>query len=318
MANVLSLIRKTDNTLDFSGMLKMLEAECRTCTPLSPLECISRCRVYALKNELRCLRKNLDSPNYLKELFNVLKNETRLCILQVVVNGRYSVSQLQKELKEAGNFRSQDNLNRNYLRPLMAVGLVSEEQEQYYATSFGDRIAKLIGCFPEFAEKLSAHSECFEETVLQFLLSGPKTFKDIKAVISPKITSRILKRLHSGLLIKTSKEREYIFFFKTIRDPKKETLTPTERKIYNAIADRGISAGKLAEQTGFSLRIIYKYLRRLRGKKLVFIRKTPKTYSLTFNGEKLALILEKLHQTVEDTWDSSQQVIQDSQIILGS
>ena len=33
----------------------------------------------------------MDNPNYIKELFNVLKNETRLQILQAIANGRYSV-----------------------------------------------------------------------------------------------------------------------------------------------------------------------------------------------------------------------------------
>ena len=46
----------------------------------------------------------MDTPNYIKELFNVLKNETRLHILHAIANGRYSVSQLQQELKKLGTF----------------------------------------------------------------------------------------------------------------------------------------------------------------------------------------------------------------------
>jgi Mn-dependent DtxR family transcriptional regulator len=144
------------------------------------------------------------------------------------------------------------------------------------------------------------------------LLVGSKTFEDIEATITPKNVSRILKRLRSAGLIKTPPARSYIFFFKSKRDPTKETFTATERKIYDAIACEGISAGKLAEQTGLSLRITYKCLRRLKGKKLVFIRKTPKAYGLTCKGEKLASELQKLQQLVEDTWNSSQQVMQDT------
>jgi DNA-binding HxlR family transcriptional regulator len=291
-------------------MLRSLDAECRNCAPITPLECIGRCQVYKLKNELRKLRETMDNPNYIKELFNVLKNETRLHILQAIVNGRYSVSQLQQELKKTGHNHSQDTINDEYLRPLMAVGLATEARDEYYATTFGGRLTELLGNFPEFVEMLPAHSECYEEAILQSLLSGPKTFEDIEALISRKIASRILKRLRSAGLIETPMERNYIFFFKSKRDPNKENFTTTEKRIYKAILDEGISAGKLAKETGLSLRRTYKYLRGLKGKKLIFIRKTPKAYGLTCKGEKLASVLQELQQIVEETWSSSEQVMQ--------
>ena len=107
----------------------------------------------------------------------------------------------------------------------MAVGLATEAREEYYATNFGGRLTELLENFPEFAEMLPAHSECYEEILLQSLLSGPKTFEDIEALISPKIASRILKRLRSVGLIETPEERDYIFFFKSKRDPDKETFS---------------------------------------------------------------------------------------------
>ena len=311
MGNVLSPPRKGDNR-DLAGMLKSLNAECRNCAPITPLECISRCQVYKLKNELRKFRETMDNPNYIKELFNVLKNETRLHILQAIVNGRYSVSQLQQELKKTGHSHSQDTISEEYLRPLMAVGLATEARDEYYATTFGGRLTELLGNFPEFVEMLPSHSECYEETILQSLLSGPKTFEDIEALISPKIASRILKRLRSAGLIETPMERDYIFFFKSKRDPNKENFTLTERRIYDAIPNEGISAGKLAKETGLSIRRTYKYLRGLKGKKLVFIRKTPKAYGLTCKGEKLASVLQELQQIVEETWSSSEQVMHDN------
>jgi len=311
MGNVLSPPRKGDNR-DLAGVLRSLNAECRNCAPITPLECISRCQVYKLKNELRKLRETMDNPNYIKELFNVLKNETRLHILQAIVNGRYSVSQLQQELKKTGHSHSQDTISEEYLRPLMAVGLATEARDEYYATTFGGRLTELLGNFPEFVEMLPAHSECYEETILQSLLSGPKTFEAIEALISPKIASRILKRLRSAGLIETPMERDYIFFFKSKRDPNKENFTLTERRIYDAIPNEGISAGKLAKETGLSIRRTYKYLRGLKGKKLVFIRKTPKVYGLTCKGEKLASVLQELQQIVEEIWSSSEQVMHDN------
>ena len=308
MGNVLQSNRNGENR-DLVSMLKTLDAECRNCAPTSPLECITRCQVYKLKNELRKLRETMNNPNYIKELFNVLKNETRLHILNSIVKGRYSVSQLQQELKKTGHSHSQDTINQEYLQPLMAVGLANESQDEYYATTFGGRLTNLLGVFPEFAEMLPAHSECYEETLLRALLLGPKTFEDIESLISSKIASRILKRLRLVGLIETPEERDYIFFFKSKRDPSKENLTDTERKIYNTISEEGISAGKLAKETGLSMRRTYKYLRGLKGKKLVFIRRTPKAYGLTCKGEMLASVLRELQQIVDETWSSSQQVM---------
>jgi predicted transcriptional regulator len=300
MGNILAPIRNSEHK-DLAGMLSSLDAECRNCAPISPLECITRCQVYKLKNELRKLRETMDNPNYIKELFNVLKNQTRLHILNAIVNGRYSVIQLQQELKKTGHSHSQDTINEEYLQPLMAVGLATESRDEYYATTFGGRLTETLGAFPEFAEMLPAHSECYEETLLRALLEGPKTFEEIESLISSKIASRILKRLRSVGLIETPEDRDYIFFFKSKRDPDKETFNETERKVYDTIADEGISAGKLAKETGLSMRRTYKYLRGLKGKKLVFIRRTPKAYGLTSKGENLASVLAELQQIVDDT-----------------
>ncbi len=307
MANRLQTLQ-TGEKRDLTTILKKLDAQCQNCAPTSALECINRCKVYKLKNELRNLREAMNNPNYTKELFNVLKNQTRLHILKSIADGRYSVSQLQQELKKNGYNHSQDTIHEEYLQPLMSVGLAMESCEHYYATQFGGRLTETLEIFPEFAEVLPAHSECYEETLLQTLISGPKTFEDIEKVVSPKIASRILKRLRQVGLLETPEERDYIFFFKSKRDPNKETLTSTEEKVYRSIPDEGISAGKLAKEADLSIRRIYKYLRGLKGKKLVFVRKTPKAYALTDKGTALASVLEELNQIVEETWSSSRQV----------
>ncbi|MCW4046794.1 MAG: ArsR family transcriptional regulator [Candidatus Bathyarchaeota archaeon] len=294
---------------DLTEMLRSLDAECQNCAPLNPLECVTRCNVWKLKNELRQLRETMDNPDFVKNLFNVLKNETRLHILKAIVKGRYNVSQIQQELKREGHVHSQDTINEEYLRPLMEVGLAAETQDHYYATTFGGRLTEVLGSFPEFANVLPAHSECYEEALLSALLSGPKTFEEVEALIPPKIASRILKRLKTVGLIETPEERDYIFFFRSKRDPAKETLSSTERKVYDSIPDEGISAKKLAEKTELSTRRLYKYLRGLKGKKLVFTRKTPKAYGLTDKGESLALVLKDLQNLIEDVWNSSEQVV---------
>jgi DNA-binding HxlR family transcriptional regulator len=297
---------------DLSEMLRTLDAECRNCAPLNPLECVTRCKVWKLKNELRRLRETMDNPNFMKDLFNVLKNETRLHILNAIVKGRYSVSQLQQELKKAGYCHSQETIAEEYVRPLMDVGLAAENRDEYYATIFGGRLNEVLEGFPEFGNVLPAHSECYEETLLSALLSGPKTFQEVEELISPKVASRVLKRLKTGALIETPEERDYVFFFRSKRDPNKESFFVTERVVYDSIPDDGISAKKLAEKTGLSMRRIYKYLRGLKGKKLVFTRKTPKSYGLTEKGERLALVLQGVQDLIEEVWNSSEQVVSEN------
>jgi len=294
---------------DLSEMLRALDAECRNCAPLNPLECVTRCKVWKLKNELRRLRETMDNPNFIKDLFNVLKNETRLHILNAIVKGRYSVSQLQQELKKAGYMHSQETINEEYLRPLMDVGLAAESRDEYYATMFGGRLTELLEDFPEFVNVLPAHSECYEETLLSALLAEPKTFQDVETLIPSKIASRVLKRLKTVGLIETPEEKNYVFFFKSKRDSNKETFSETERKVYDSIPEEGIPAKGLADKAGLSMRRIYKYLRGLKGKKLVFTRKTPKAYGLTRKGEKLASLLQNLQDLVEEVWNSSEQVV---------
>ena len=305
--DTVTALRNARKGQGITDILKTLDQECSNCKPVTPLECITSCKVYKLRNELRRLCETMENPNFMKDLLNVLKNDTRLAILQAIVRGRYSVSKLQRELKKAGKLHSQDTLAEEYLRPLMQVGLAAEAQDQFYATAFGGKLTELMENIPEFTEFLPAHSECYEEDILRSLLSGPKTFEEIKELVPSKIVSRILKRLKTAGLMETPEERDYIFFFRSKRDPHKETLASTESKVYYNIPGDGISAKRLAEKTGISLRRTYKYIRGLKGKKLVFARKSPKTYGLTQKGERLAWLLNELNRLVEDTLSFSTQ-----------
>lgn len=301
--------KSADSNQDLVQVLKDLGTRCRQCAPLNPLECVTRCNLWKLKNELRQLRSRMDDPNYIKELFNVLKNSTRLQILKTIVKGRHSVIRLQEELKKAGYMHSCDTINQEYLQPLMQVGLAAEAQEQYYATMFGGRLTEVLEDFSEFVDDLPAHSECYEETLIDAMFSGPKTFEDMATFVSPKVASRILKRLKTSGFVDTPEERDYIFFFRSKRDPSKESFSQTEKKVYISIPENGISARRLAEKTSISLRRTYKYLRGLKGKKLVFTRKTPKVYHLTQKGEKLAQLISGLQSVVEEVWQSSWHIV---------
>ena len=249
----------------------------------------------------------MGKPQFMKDLLNALKNKTRAAILQTTSRGRYSVSKLQQKLKKVGHLHSQDALLEEYLRPLLNVGLIVETQEQVQATTFGGRLADLISNLPEFTVVLPSHSKCYEETILKALLDGPKTFEDTEVFIPSKTVSRIYKRLKIKDLVETPRDRDYVFFFRSKRDQSKEILTNTESRVYGNIPEEGISAKKLAQKTELSLRRTYKYLRGLKGKKLVFARRTPKTYVLTEKGERLAWLLNELQKVVEETLSFSEE-----------
>jgi predicted transcriptional regulator len=250
----------------------------------------------------------MDNPDFIKDLINVLKNDTRFHILKTIVQGRYSVVKLQEQLSREGHLHSRNTIDEKHLRSLVEVGLAAESQDHYYATTFGSRLNEMLDDFAEFIDILPAHSECYEETILDLLLSGPKTFEDLEAYLSPQIASRILKRLKSFDLIKAPENRDYVFFFRSKRDPKRESLSETEAKVYFGLPEEGIAVRKLATKANISLRRTYRYLRGLKGKKLVFTRKSPRTYTLTDRGERLASLLKSLQDLVGEVWQSSWHV----------
>src|SRR3990170_15515 len=303
--DTLEALKSARKSQGVTDILRALDKECRDCKPVTPLECITSCNVYKLRSELRRLCETMESPNFMKDLLNVLKNDTRLRILQAIVKGRYSVSKLQQELKKEGLLHSQDTIAEEYVRPLLEVGVAAESQDQFYATPFGGKLTELIENIPEFADSLPAHSECYEENILKAMLTGPKTFEEITDLVPAKIVSRILKRLKTEGLMETPEERDYIFFFRSKRDLNKENLTATESTVYKNIPAEGIPAKKLADKSNLSLRRTYKYVRSLKGKKLLFARKTPKTYCLSDKGERLAWLLDEVNKLVEDTLNFS-------------
>jgi Mn-dependent DtxR family transcriptional regulator len=180
----------------------------------------------------------------------------------------------------------------------MEVGLAEENQSQYHGTVFGCQLNESVKDFVYAEDVLPPHSECYEETALGLLLDEPKTYNDFEEVIPMKSVARVLSRLQEAKLIETAKENDYIFYHKTKRDSSIAKLSSTERRIYDNIPSDGIPARKLAEKTQISLRRTYKYLRRLKGKKLVFARKRQKSFTLTADGLQIALMLKRIHDLV--------------------
>ena len=289
-----SLVGTAEQT-SLAHVVQKWEETCRNCNPLTPITCLTNCKIWVQKNEFRRLCEKIENPNYLIKLLNTLKNKRRLQILDVISKGRYSVTKLQWELKSLGYHHSQRTISDEYLTPLMEVGLVEENQEsQYYPTLFGCRLSQLTKGSYDLVGALPPHSECYEENALIGLMHEPKTFRDFECIVPVKSVGRVLDRLQKVELIGTAKENDYVFFFRTKRNPGKEKFSSTERRVYENIFEDGIPARKLAEKTGISLRRTYKYLRKLKGKKLVFTRKRQKCYSLTAKGHRAAEFLNGL------------------------
>lgn len=307
-------LQETKETLSLVEILRKTKENCKNCHPITPLTCITECNIWKAKREFRKLYKIIRKPNYLQDLLNTLKNKRRLQILEIISNKKSSLLQIQHKLKKLGYYHSQKTIIEEYITPLINTGLAEEDSKRYRATVFGCKLNKLTKEFQEIAELLPARSECCEEETLSMLLNGPKTYVDLKQIIPAKSVARILNRLQKVGLIKTPKEKEYIFYFKTKRDQSKVELSPTERRVYENIPFKGVSARKLAERIGISLRRTYKYLKKLKRKKLVFTRKRLKSYALTEKGFQVANTLKEINKLAVEALVASALLVKDKEI----
>jgi predicted transcriptional regulator len=281
-------------------ILAKLEETCKNCHPLTPLACTLECSIWKLKNENRKLLAKKQDPYFLKNLLNTLKNKRRLQILEVISEKRHTIDGLQQELRKIGHHHSRQTIAAEYIQPLLEAGLAEENQHKYQTTLFGSKLKRLIEDLHNIGEALPPHSECYEETLLSMLLTGPKTYESLRGTIPGKSVPRVLNRLLKIGFVGTNPDNHYIYFFRSKRDPTKDGFSTTEKRVYENIPTDGISAPKLAEKTMISLRRTYKYVRRLKGKKLVFCKRKPKSYSLTPEGALFASRLEKVGKLVEE------------------
>jgi predicted transcriptional regulator len=299
-----------ENQVSLQQLVKDLEQKCKKCKPVSAITCVSDCKTWRLKNQIRKLNERIQRPDFMERLLNTLKNERRLQLLSMISKQHHSLTQLQIELRSQGHSHSQQTILEEYIAPMIEVGLVQENQNPYTLTLLGSKINELVKDFHELEHALPAHSECYEEKVLDVLLEGSKTSEEIRNVIPTKSAPRVLSRMQKAEILQAPKEKDYIFFFRTKRDPRLSKLSSTENKVHNIIPEQGISAKKLADRTDISLRRTYKYLRKLKGKKLVFTRKRPLSYSLTDRGVKLAEMLKALRRLSAEIQTVAKQFLQ--------
>jgi len=300
-------IRPSENHADLGEVLKKAEEICRNCHPLTATTCTTDCRIWKMKNQSLRLYDKLKSSCYMNSLLNALKNRRRLQVLELISKRRLPLDRIQQELKKQGFDHSQSTIIEEYLNPLIETGLAEETLDRYGATMFGGRLSEMMNSSLSIDNVLPLHSECHEERILTLLLAQPRTYQDLRQLAPVKSLGRVLNRLHSAKLIQASENKDYIFYFRTKRDLSKEQLSPTETKIYENLSSDGLSARKLADSSGISLRRVYKYLRKLKGKKMIFTRTKPKSFALTGPGLQVARKLEEVYSLATEAFAALEQ-----------
>lgn len=277
-----------DNT-NIAQIINQIEHQCYNCKPLSPMSCIEQCEIWKIKNEFLKISEIMSQSGHLSELFNVIKNVRRLKILDIISVLPCDIKELQRRLKDNGYYHSCRTIG-EYLEPLLMTGLVKKEGNRYKPTLYGKEINAILKKF-DLENALPKHSSCYEESVLRELLHGANTYEELAKSV-PSLP-RTLRRLEQEGLITKKHPVDYVFYFQTGRNFNRK-LSPTERRVLNAIPEEGVSARRLSKGVGITLRRTYKYLRRLGEKQLVFTKNIPRTYELTKSGKEVARFLEEL------------------------
>jgi predicted transcriptional regulator len=250
------------------------------------MTCVERCETWQVKKELRRTNQVLAKSDHKLAVFNALKNERRLALLQALKKQAFTLEELQRKLKDSG-YRHSQNTIEEYLKKLQTAGLIQVKRKWFMLTLYGEKIHDAVVRF-DFRGHLPTYSEGYEERVLRTLLQGVKTRAELSDMVPEKSLPRTLRRLLNRKLIMNNSPAARVFYFRTKRALSLEQLSPTQKKICQAIPADGASANELADAVGISLRRVYKYLRSLRGKKLVFRRTRSRRFALSQRGRQLA------------------------------
>lgn len=308
------LSRISNSSAELVQIIKEADDICQHCESISPMICIERCEIWKAKNDFFEMNGVLCEDGYIHNLLNAVKNDRRQKVIWALSEHPRSIKGLQEYLKSKGYYHSQQTIADAYVEPLVKTGLVSKDGNRHKLTLYGRKFIDILNKF-NVENPLPSHSRCYEEKLLKKLKDGPKSHADLARSVTQKSLSRSLKRLIENGLATKSKTLDYVFYFRTKKVPKK-AFSPTEKKIYEIIPDVGISARELSKEIGINLRRTYKYLRRLRKRRLVFTRKKPRTYELTASGIELANFLEETAKLVSDTSRASTFLLERSDQII--
>jgi DNA-binding transcriptional ArsR family regulator/predicted transcriptional regulator len=281
-----------DDGCSLEQTLDMMEERCKDCDTISPMLCVEQCGNWSVKKELKETNTLRSENNHRIKLLNAIKNPRRIAMLNVLCEHPLPIESLQKKLRTCGFSHSQDTISA-YLKPLTEAGLVKQTGTRIGLTLYGRKVNKAV-VRHGFSGQLPIHSKGQEETILKSLLEGKKTRAHLLRIISGRSLSRIMKRLLERKLISQNSFTDRVFYFRTKRALQLERLSPTQRRICDVVPEAGISARALSRKVGINMRRTYKYLRNLRGKKLVFRRRMPIHYELTLEGRMTAEFLDEI------------------------
>jgi len=297
------LSKIANNSEELTEIIKQADNVCQYCEPTSPMVCVERCEIWRTKNDFLEMNGTLCRTDHVHDLLNAIKNDRRRKVIEALSECPLTMKGLQRYLKNEGYCHSQRTIASEYVKPLMKTGLVKKDGDKHRLTLYGQKFLGVLNRF-KIENPLPPRSHCHEETVLKKLRDGPKSHKDLVNSVTQNSLSRSLRRLAENGLITRSKSSQYVFYFRTKKVPEK-AFSPTEKKVYEAIPQVGISARELSNEIDINLRRTYKYLRRLRKRCLVFTREKPKTYKLTPLGMELANLLEETANLVLDASKAS-------------
>lgn len=297
------LYKMINNSTELVEILKQSDRVCQYCHLISPMICIEHCEIWRTKNDFLEMNEMLYAEDHLIDLLNAVKNVRRQKVMEALSKRPRSIKGLQVYLKSRGYYHSRHTVTREYVKPLVKVGVLKKDGDKYRLTLYGQKLRDVLDKF-DVENPLPPHSCCYEEILLKKLKDGPKSYANLAESLTQKSLSRPLKRLIENGLVTKSMSLDYVFYLRTKRVPKK-TFSPTEKKIYESIKEFGISAPDLSEKVGINLRRTYKYLRRLSNRRLVFTQKKPRTFQLTPSGIELANFLEETANLVLDASKAS-------------
>lgn len=286
--------------LTMQDALKQAENSCKTCKTSSPIVCVERCDIWRLKNEILSTRQKAIEKGHVAQLLNAVKNPRRQRLLDMLCDHPSDLTELQTRMKSEGFYHSKSTIDNAYVKPLINTGLVREDGGLFRVTFYGRKVDEsLHGA--EWEKPLPIHSCCYEEIVVEELAQAPKNFNQLAEKVPRKSLSRILMRLRTEGILQLEKMHEDYVFYTKAKGKLGSILSPTEKRIFDILPTQGVAARQLSKEAGISLRRTYKYLHRLREKKLVFALKKPRTYKLTDKGREIAKILRHVSSLASST-----------------
>lgn len=228
---------------------------------------------------------------------NAIKNKRRVSILQLLQKEPHTDREIQDGLSSIGHKHSLTTVRR-YLKPLLEAELVGHSHGEYRTTTRGSKVLEIIED-ANFLHRFPSNSSCREELSLIAIKKRYRTFEELAKVVGRSLLPRTLNRLQREGLIQSNHPKDRVKFYR-VKVRLRGEASPTERRVFHALTEDGISVRDLSKAVGITVRRTYKYLARLKKKGLAFQRTLTVTYTLTSTGRIVADFIEEVVARVLD------------------